>query len=206
LGQHFINIKNRETALSQLVDSSERNLNNSFEQMEMAVQEKINQVRNFAASMEPEIKEVFASTISSLEQLTTEQIHKIEHAFENSRPKFEKLEKLDKIDESLNTLAAQGLSNSEKQDKLIEAIKTLTVTIASKSSSGGSPTIIGNNGNDDILIELKRINEVLSTTNSKKNRNIKKLKAALTAFNTISLIGLGAFIIYAISQGIILFW
>lgn len=205
LGDHLINIKSREAALQSLVDSSERNLKSSFDQMTAAVQQKILAVQNLSVVIEPEIKDVFVSTIASLEQMTTEQINKIERAFENARPQFEKLGELEKIERGVNTLASQGMVNFEKQDLLIQSIKEL-ISVSSRNAS--ELNRYSNGGDrDDLLVELKLINKTLSNGHVlKKARKTNVLTTVLLTLDTVGLIGIAGFIIYGIVNGLIIFW
>lgn len=203
LASHLIDVKSREEALRNLVDSSERNLKSTFDQMVSVVQERIHAVQNLAVAMEPEVKNVFASAVQSFQQMTSEQVDKIESAFQASRPQFEKLDKLEKIEIGISTLTNQGQAAIEKQVILIQALRDLASIV---SNNGGNQADKGNvKVNAALLSELENINLTLSRESAKR-RKFNRLRAVVLVTATGGVLSLLGVAIYALLNGHIIFW
>jgi hypothetical protein len=204
LATHLIGFKSREVALQNMADSAERNLKGTFDQMLTAVQAKISAVQNLAIDMEPEIKEVFTSTIESLKRMTGEQVVKIEEAFEGARPQFEKLDRLDKIEFGISSIASQGLTNIEKQDLLLQSVKELIAVVSNRQTEHREVAAIQDNS--DLLAELKSINRTLRDQTTAVGAKYSRRKTALLAVTTVAILSLVGVTIYALLNGLIIFW
>jgi hypothetical protein len=201
LAENFIEVKNREASLQSAVDTSSRAIIGSFNEMQDAVNRKIQEVGNITIEMEPHLKNAFEQAIESVETMTKQHVMQLDRAFTEARPNFEQLDKLETIDQGLQLLAEQGIESTQKQDLMLQALKDLTVAVKENASRANDKPSV----NDDFLNEFRVLNKHLTGNVTHSKPKSDKTVTALLALNATGFLGLAGFLVYAVVKGIIQF-
>lgn len=193
LSKHFVDVESQNTALKSVVDESSITLNKSLEEVKATAYRLAEEMQGISISMEPKLKEAFDSSLLTIEKMTSEQLSKLEMAYENSRPKFDKLERLDKIEEGIDKLNQTSSEQSKQQAEIAAALQELAEVLRENKAKGND------SGMSDEGKALSQDNEDDEPENKENSETWKTALLAVNATGSVVLIG---FLIYGYFTGL----
>lgn len=154
--KHIKSFQNYNEAVNEAVANNDSAFQEAITQLKLATQNQLESFNKIIASYDSQLTNAFDNSIVNFTKVMDLQVRRTEEAFENSRPKFEKLDKLDKL---------------EKLDAIEERLVSLE----------GKLTNVISSGNKELVSAIFNLNGVGGITPNIKSKNVLgKVKRDLT--------------------------